>query len=189
MWVASTQPVVCPACMPSLYAGLHAELGRSSRLPPTAVGATKRAGGVIIAEYPSYSYWPLGVALCAALASMNLAAAFQHEGAIHSSSGASATGRGLSVRGTRWMTMSMSALITVPGLLPYVAVRTYPALAMFSNLRLEDSAGGNHWFIPGWKATGPVWARAVTVLGTNVPSLIDFEARAILTSPSARCCM
>ena len=45
------------------------------------------------------------------------------------------------------------------------------------NLRLEDTAGGNHWFLPGWSTLGsaPAWARAIAVRETDIDSLANFE--------------
>ena len=136
------------------------------------------ANDVIVAEYPPYALWPLGVALCAALAGLNGLAAFEHEPLPRDRDGGRGDRRAnTAAPSLRAVAVAAGALVAIPGLLPYAAVRTYPALAMFSNLRLEDTTGGNHWFLPGWCALGsaPAWARPIAVRETDIDSLVNFE--------------
>ena len=174
------------------------------------------AGGVIVAEYPSYATWPLGVTVCAALAALNTLAAFRDDDDDDDDDDESNGGRrqrgggddapdesdqskgpaGASPRPPppcerrvqRAAAVGlMGLLVALPGLLPYAGVRTYPALAMFSNLRLEDPRGGNHWLLPGWHyhrgsghggTSGQGWrhaVRGVRVVATDIEALRHFE--------------
>jgi len=60
------------------------------------------------------------------------------------------------------------------GLSPYLGLRTYPAFAMFSNLRVEGSTP-NHLFLGGGLDLFGFQRDTVRVLDTDVPALLSFQ--------------
>lgn len=60
------------------------------------------------------------------------------------------------------------------GLSPYLGLRTYPAFAMFSNLRVEGSTP-NHLFLGGGLDLFGFQRDTVRVLDTEVPALLNFQ--------------
>eukprot|EP00442_Polarella_glacialis_P052727 CAMPEP_0115064218 /NCGR_PEP_ID=MMETSP0227-20121206/9555_1 /TAXON_ID=89957 /ORGANISM="Polarella glacialis, Strain CCMP 1383" /LENGTH=601 /DNA_ID=CAMNT_0002449835 /DNA_START=40 /DNA_END=1842 /DNA_ORIENTATION=+ len=62
----------------------------------------------------------------------------------------------------------------VLGLSPYLGLRTYPAFAMFSNLRVEGSSP-NHLLLGGGLDLLGLQRDSVHVLATNIPVLLNFQ--------------
>ncbi|GAB5372327.1 hypothetical protein AAMO2058_001655900 [Amorphochlora amoebiformis] len=85
-----------------------------------------------------------------------------------------ATGPRVGFRWRGWPSDVMMGMVLAIGLMPYVALRTYPAFAMFSNLRIE--ARSNHWFIPDWQSWLPFeYTKPVRVYQTNLRNLETFQ--------------
>mmetsp|Transcript_8447 Transcript_8447/g.11954 ORF Transcript_8447/g.11954 Transcript_8447/m.11954 type:complete len:185 (+) Transcript_8447:1-555(+) len=66
-------------------------------------------------------------------------------------------------------------MVVLIGLTPYLGVRTYPAFAMFSNLRIEQNS--NHWFMPSWDRIYPHSDDlvSVTVVDTDLKKLASYQ--------------
>ena len=74
--------------------------------------------------------------------------------------------------GMRYSTRLILLGLFVFGLTPYIGLRNYPALAMFSNLRTEGSHP-NHWF-PSWDLFG-YQTDYVEIVSTNIKSVKNIE--------------
>jgi hypothetical protein len=55
----------------------------------------------------------------------------------------------------RLLTLLPAVMLLAVGVAPYIGIRTHPALAMFSNLRIEGGAS-NHWLIRGHQRSSEV---------------------------------
>uniref|UniRef100_A0A0G4HGF1 Uncharacterized protein n=1 Tax=Chromera velia CCMP2878 TaxID=1169474 RepID=A0A0G4HGF1_9ALVE len=80
----------------------------------------------------------------------------------------------------RWLSWTACGLVWFWGLCPYLGIRTYPAFAMFSNLRVEGERP-NHFI---YRIVRPEWLRvmpflspeeSVRVEATDIPKLRDFQ--------------
>ena len=129
-------------------------------------------------EYPPYSYfsWQLGLLwnLVAFGALAGVAAAAPR---LHTPTLPTPRTHGL----IRTLAALLPAsLIVIISAMPYLGVRTYPAFAMFSNLRIEGGGRSNHWLLPAPGSTsaeptpyGP--DRAIEIVFTDLPALRDLQ--------------
>jgi len=113
-------------------------------------------------EYPNYGLWAVSVV-------WNLIA-----WALVIASVLSVTERTRPVKKTHLRLASCLVILGLFlfGLTPYIGMRNYPALAMFSNLRTEGT-NPNHW-IPSWDFFG-YQKDYVEVVATNIPGVRDME--------------
>eukprot|EP00472_Partenskyella_glossopodia_P007880 CAMPEP_0197520320 /NCGR_PEP_ID=MMETSP1318-20131121/5644_1 /TAXON_ID=552666 /ORGANISM="Partenskyella glossopodia, Strain RCC365" /LENGTH=382 /DNA_ID=CAMNT_0043071813 /DNA_START=469 /DNA_END=1620 /DNA_ORIENTATION=- len=122
-------------------------------------------------EYPPYSQYPLGVSWVVCIGVLNSLAAIKYpsKADVLSSSSSSSS--------SSLTSNLMFLLILLIGALPYLGVRTYPAFAMFSNLRVEERS--NHWFLPSWENNTFLHSlshtQPVRILDTNLNSLRAFQ--------------
>jgi len=110
-------------------------------------------------EYPAYGSWAPGVVWCN----------FAYVGLIGAAVCRSSHGDSPAALPTRRGRL-LAFVVSLFGLTPYLGLRNYPALAMFSNLRVE-AGRSNHLFIgDDFDLTG--WQRDyVTVHDTDIPAL------------------
>eukprot|EP00468_Gymnochlora_sp_CCMP2014_P003174 CAMPEP_0167760100 /NCGR_PEP_ID=MMETSP0110_2-20121227/11397_1 /TAXON_ID=629695 /ORGANISM="Gymnochlora sp., Strain CCMP2014" /LENGTH=372 /DNA_ID=CAMNT_0007646571 /DNA_START=338 /DNA_END=1456 /DNA_ORIENTATION=- len=117
-------------------------------------------------EYPPYALYCVGTTWVVCLAYLNTVATISFYSAADFRD----------KKGSRFLSPSniMMAMIFAIGALPYLGIRTYPAFAMFSNLRIEEKS--NHWFLPSWDTWLPVSdLDSVTIINSNLPSLEKFQ--------------
>eukprot|EP00929_Paragymnodinium_shiwhaense_P107885 TRINITY_DN74227_c0_g1_i1.p1 TRINITY_DN74227_c0_g1~~TRINITY_DN74227_c0_g1_i1.p1 ORF type:complete len:608 (-),score=73.12 TRINITY_DN74227_c0_g1_i1:94-1917(-) len=120
-------------------------------------------------EYPPYGGWAPGVVWCLVVNIILILATVVSLGAHAPSEGEEDETKSLRLR-VPFRAKVPAMLLFVFGLSPYLGLRTYPALAMFSNLRTEGGRS-NHLFIADdFDLVG--WQRDfVTIHETNISSL------------------
>ena len=82
--------------------------------------------------------------------------------------------------------LAPAASLAAIGATPYLGVRTHPALAMFSNLRVEAGQhASNHWFVrrgifEGLQLVPPEYgyAETIEVLATDLDAIRDLQVSA-----------
>ena len=135
-------------------------------------------------EYPPYFSWELGALwVLIAFGALSLAALCAPDVVSEVTADASAAAPpppplpppGIS-RGRLALAMLPAAFILAVGAAPYLGVRTHPAFAMFSNLRIEGGAS-NHWLVATPSAAhdgnAPVYGHdvALEIVDTDLPTL------------------
>ena len=121
-------------------------------------------GGSMPLEYPAYGLWPVAVVwnICAwtmlAIVSVRVPSIPRVDVSI-------------TTRGSAVLVLVFSAV----GLSPYMCIRNYPALAMFSNLRSSgEGRRSNHFLLREDLRIGHVWGNKdsfVTIHNTTLPAL------------------
>eukprot|EP01036_Dinobryon_divergens_P024605 gene24605-33073_t len=117
-------------------------------------------------EYPHYGLWPAAVLwnICtwSALAFISIRLPSIPRIALHDGSM------------TQWSTV-LVCLFAAVGLSPYMNIRNYPALAMFSNLRsYGEGRQSNHFLLKEELSIGHVWSNKdsfITIHNTTLPAL------------------
>ena len=137
-----------------------------SAIVPLVTLATLHASKIIfdedeLFEYPNYGLWALSVIWNIISWSVIIKAVWQK-------------GQDVDVPNStvRKPTRVVIIGLLLFGLTPYIGLRNYPALAMFSNLRTEGSRP-NHW-IPTWDLFG-YQTDVVEIVATNIPEVRDME--------------
>lgn len=119
--------------------------------------------GVSLFEYPAYGLWAPGVVWCIFVDIVIIAAALWPEAK-------EAQAPVPALRPGSPCGLPLAAVVAVFGLSPYLGIRNYPALAMFSNLRTEGGHSnhlliGDDFDVMGWQRD------YVTVHDTDIPAL------------------
>ena len=112
-------------------------------------------------EYPAYSSWSTGVTwnICMWLSMMSACLVPVRD-----------VGKwGITVQG---VVIAMSLFIF--GMLPFIGVRTYPAFAMFSNLRTEGDASNHYIFGTGLDVFG-YQSDTVEIIDSDIPAVRDMQ--------------
>ena len=133
------------------------------------------AAGAARVEYPPYCSWDLGLAWCLAAFGLLLRRAVHDRGKPSAPPGGQPRRAPAPPGGAR----VAAAVVVAVGAAPYVGLRTHPAFAMFSNLRLEGGAS-NHWlFTPRILRRidlgGGAMADAVSVLRATSPAVASMQ--------------
>jgi hypothetical protein len=133
-------------------------------------------------EYPPYFSWEVGLLwVVGTFTALIGVALFTPLPPARPSGVASANGGGSGLTRREWArALAPSIFIAAVGCAPYLGVRTHPAFAMFSNLRVEGGSS-NHWLVHragGLLAgVGPSSGaefgpdRAIEILQTDLPAL------------------
>ena len=167
----TTQP---PTVYPHHFAVAVAAVAGGARWALTAV----LRGEEMPLEYPPYGLWLPAAVWNIVVWGVLVVAAFAVNPDVAPSSKAKATDAlfpAFSYR--RPACVAAAAAVAVVGLGPYLGLRNYPALSMFSNLRAEGgSVANNHLLVPAWtgRLTG-LPHDTVTVVDTDLPALRNYQ--------------
>lgn len=130
-------------------------------------------------EYPPYNLYDAGICWCFVVAALLVVLALMSPGSGHRAGPTRPAGE--SVVGAA--AACLGVLLAI-GLSPYLGLRTYPAFAMFSNLRVEGSNPNHVLLGGGWDLFG-LQRDAVEVLATDSPAVLGFQVDlAVLYTPS-----
>jgi len=122
----------------------------------TALMAPELEAGTEPFEYPAYGCWAAGIVWCIGVYSMLVFAAVSDKNAKEVCSST-----------PTWRGRFVALFVLVFGLSPYLGIRNYPALAMFSNLRTEGGRSNHAFLGDDFDLIG--WQRDyVTVHETNI---------------------
>ena len=113
-------------------------------------------------EYPNYGLWAISVIWNSVAWTVMM----------YSLLSVGRSGKSIGSSRPRPMAYCVILGLLIFGLTPYIGLRNYPALAMFSNLRTEGS-NPNHW-VPSWDLLG-YQKDYVEVLDTNIDVVRDMQ--------------